>query len=165
MSADVTSNDLNLDQDCLQIYFTRGGDHFNRIWEYNFTDTQMITIETDVGYGVVRDYYFDMSSNPEWNGYIRQIRFDPAGGCDGNADRSGAVRIDRIELQSAPSCAMIDLDNNGRVTLNDTIALNIVIDQIKNGAYAYTLDFNKDNEVSIDEIQTITNLSQACFGG
>jgi hypothetical protein len=64
-------------------------------------------------------YEFDMTTNPEWAGTLKQLRFDPV---DQSSVTSGTFSIDFIDLTSAASMDNLDSDQDGFSNQQEIIA-------------------------------------------
>jgi hypothetical protein len=64
-------------------------------------------------------YEFDMTTNPEWAGTLKQLRFDPV---DQSSVTSGTFSIDFIDLTSSVSLDNLDSDRDGFSNQQEIIA-------------------------------------------
>ena len=76
---------------CRQLYFKREGD-------VSFSEDRAFYTQV-IADGSTTTFYFDVSTNPNWQGTITQLRFDPA--CD--AVNGHAIRIDQIVFTVTPT--------------------------------------------------------------
>jgi hypothetical protein len=76
---------------CRQLYFKREGD-------VSFAEDRAFYTEV-IADGSTTTFYLDVSANPNWQGTITQLRFDPA--CE--AVNGHAIRIDQIVFTVTPT--------------------------------------------------------------
>jgi len=75
----------NTDATVARVYFRRSSDSA-------YTDDRSLSVTVPAGDGQFHEYLFDFSSNANWNGKLKRLRFDPI------QFTYGTVIIESIEL-------------------------------------------------------------------